>query len=37
VLLGTVILGEQITPVIGIGLITTILGVVAINLSKRSV
>lgn len=35
VLLGMVFLGEQITPVIGIGLIASILGVAAINLPAR--
>ena len=36
VLLGVVILGERLTPVVGLGVALAILGVVAINLPKRS-
>lgn len=36
VILGVVILGEQITPVIGLGLIAVILGVAAINVPKQN-
>ena len=35
VLLGMIFLGEQITPVVGIGLIMAIIGVAAINAPKR--
>lgn len=35
VLLGALILGETITPLVGIGLITTIIGVIAINMPTR--
>lgn len=34
VLLGVIVLGEQITPVVGIGLAAAVLGVVAINLPR---
>lgn len=36
VLLGTIVLGEQITPVVGLGLAAAVLGVVAINLPNRT-
>jgi drug/metabolite transporter (DMT)-like permease len=35
VLLGVIVLGEQITMVIGLGLLATILGVAAINMPAR--
>ena len=35
VLLGMIFLGEQITPVVGIGLVMAIIGVAAINMPKR--
>ena len=36
VVLGMVVLGEQITPVLGLGLMAAVAGVVAINLPARS-
>jgi drug/metabolite transporter (DMT)-like permease len=36
VLLGVIVLGEQITMVIGLGLLATILGVTAINMPART-
>ena len=36
VALGVVFLGEQITPVIGLGLVAAIIGVAAINMPARS-
>ena len=36
VLLGIFILGEQITPIVGIGLAAAVLGVVAINMPSKS-
>ncbi len=34
--LGILILGEQITPIVGMGLLAAVLGVVAINIPKRA-
>ena len=36
VLLGVVVLGEQITPLVGLGLIATMLGVAAMNVPQRA-
>ena len=37
VMLGIVVLGEQITFVVGLGLTAAILGVVAINMPRRNI
>ena len=36
VLLGVIVLGEQITPIVGLGLIAALIGVALINLPSRT-